>query len=86
MRRCGAARVEMRKRDPSTGPCASTVAVRALRAKGPIMHAVVGRVVHVRGDSIERATVSMQMPPGPGCPVRVRTNGGWIVWDRRGAS
>ena len=42
VRRCGAARVEMRKRGPSTGPCASTVGVRGSRVQGPtvsIVHA-----------------------------------------------
>ena len=43
MRRCGRGS----SGGDATGPCASTVAVHELRAKGPIMHAMVGGVVHV---------------------------------------
>ena len=42
LRRCGAARVAMRRGDPGTGPRASTVAVNELRVKGPIVHGVGG--------------------------------------------
>ena len=70
VRRCGAARVEMRKRGPGTGPCASTVDVRVSRVHGPMRASRMplgGGVVRVWTPRVE-ARVGCR---GPGCPVRM---------------
>ena len=65
VRRCGAARVEMRKRGPSIGSCASTVDVRGCRVQGGPMIVSIAHGFRKRS----RVCVCGRRELRSGCPV-----------------